>query len=661
MLSDTEVVTLINSEINNALGYDDDQTTQNRAEAYQYFYGENRSDDVVGNSQVQSLDVADMVEAVMSNMMPAFSGDTLVMFEAEGDDDTRQAVIESEVCNNQIMERNPGFWNISQSVKDALLLRNGIMKADVLETEAVTTMRLESVDDVTIGLAMQIAEQNQTKSMSNLKELKDDLYDVTITTVTTTRKLEVDTVDPTRFLINANHDSVYLDDARFISEIDYPTRTELIDQGFNEAMVNELPAYSTVTRIDALARSRSYNADVNERGSQSDRSMEEVERFTSYFRYDRDQDGVAELHRCVSVGNELLSDDLVDYQIYATGCCFVNPHQYQGISLFDKLRNIQDIKTKTLRQWLDNLDSNNHLTTVVADGSVNLDDIKSTRPGKIVRARSPEAVREMPIADLGSSSAALLSYADKMRSERGGASLDLQGAELQLAGETAHGVERQMGSKEQLAALMCRNLSETLIRSIYLLVHRTLRTKMPGEIVTRIGKEFVNIDPMTWQTRERVNVKAGLSVQERAHKKRVMEQILAKQTELFQSGMDGVLVDMESYHNALNDWGRASLIDNPERYFIDPKSKKAEAAAQQKQQEQQAAQAKEKEMNEMIFGVANQMEQMKIQLDKYKHDQDLQFDYYKAALDADLKEADMIVNNRMEMEKLDANQSTTTN
>ena len=57
MLSDTEVVTLINSEINNALGYDDDQTTQNRAEAYQYFYGENRSDDVVGNSQVQSLDV----------------------------------------------------------------------------------------------------------------------------------------------------------------------------------------------------------------------------------------------------------------------------------------------------------------------------------------------------------------------------------------------------------------------------------------------------------------------------------------------------------------------------------------------------------------------------------------------------------------------------
>ena len=46
MLSDTEVVTLINSEINNALGYDDDQTTQNRAEAYQYFYGEKRSDDV---------------------------------------------------------------------------------------------------------------------------------------------------------------------------------------------------------------------------------------------------------------------------------------------------------------------------------------------------------------------------------------------------------------------------------------------------------------------------------------------------------------------------------------------------------------------------------------------------------------------------------------
>jgi len=84
-------------------------------------------------------------------------------------------------------------------------------------------------------------------------------------------------------------------------------------------------------------------------------------------------------------------------------------------------------------------------------------------------------------------------------------------------------------------------------------------------IDVRIGNEFVTVNPNEWVERTRVNVKAGLSIQERAAKKLVLEQIVAKQTELFQSGLDGTLVSMQNYHNALTDWMRASMVDSPER------------------------------------------------------------------------------------------------
>jgi hypothetical protein len=294
---------------------------------------------------------------------------------------------------------------------------------------------------------------------------------------------------------------------------------------------------------------------------------------------------------------------------------------------------------------------------VITDAA-NMDDATSSRPGKVIRALHVDAVRELPIQNIGSSSQALLDYTDKMRSERGGASLDLQGANLQIAGQTASGIERQFTSREQLAALMTRNISETLIRSLYLLVHKTLRLHMPGELVTRISGEFTTSDPGQWPERERVNVKTGLSPGERINKKNTMEQIILKQTELFAGGMDGVLVNLQGYHNALTDWGKAANIDNPDRYFADPMSQQSQQAQQGKQQQQQEQVQREAELNQMIFGVQNQLEQAKIQIDgmgqmfdKQNEDNELRFKYFNAQLNAEIEEAKIIGNATLELEK----------
>ena len=641
MLSDSELATLVKNEISLAEGFDDDQITQNRKEALDYFYGRPRGDEVAGNSEVQSLDLADMTEAVLAQMMPAFSMDTLVMFEPDSDQDLQQSVLESKVCNNQIMERNRGYWILSETIKDALLLRNAVCNVFVSEEITVETLKLVGVDDVTIALAIAEAPENEDRELTSIKEIEPDLFDASIKSTTTERRLVVRAVDPTTFIINAEHDSIFIDGARFIAERSYPTRTDLILAGFDKKVVDDLPNTSLDEKIDTQARRRDFDH-IGRRGSELDRSMQTVEQYEAYFRVDKDEDGIAELRHLLIVGSTILMDEVVEFSQYVSGSAFVNPHSYTSLSLFDKLKNVQDLKTKALRQWVDNVENNNQVTTVAVEGQTNLDDLISSRPGKTIRVRSPDAVRELPMQDIGASSNALLDYADKMRSERGGASLDLQNASLQLAGDTAHGIERQIGSKEQLAALMTRNISESLIRSLYLLVHKVLRTQMPGEIVTRIGGEFQSIDPGTWQSRDRVNVKTGLSVQERGQMKMALESIVAKQTELFGGGMDGVLVSLQNYHNALTDWGRASMIDNPERYFVDPNSQGAQQASQAKQEQNQAASDQEEELNQMVFGMQNQLEQMKIENDRLKAEQELQFKYFDARLDAEVAEAKIV-------------------
>ena len=658
-LTDSELAGIVYQEIALAEGFDADQLTENRKQALDYFFGKPRGDEVTGCSDVVSLDVSDMIEAILANMMPAFAGDTLVMFEPDNDGDVKQAQLESDITNNIIMERNRGYWILSESIKDALLLRNGICKAQVEITEEVIHRELTAVDEISVALAIADAEPNEQRALISATEVAteigDNLVDAVIKITTETAKLVVTSVDPTTFLTNENTTSIFLDDIRFMAERSYPTRTELIEGGFDKKVVNDLPVTTQNTKTDTRARDR--KEDVERKGSQIDKSEETVEQYEVYMRVDRDKDGISELHKIIAVSRIILLDEVVDFHPYATGTAFVNPHKYNSISLFDKLKPIQDIKTKGIRQWIDNIEANNNVTTVVTDAA-NLDDASESRPGKVIRSLHLDAVKELPIQNLGASSAALLEYTDKMRSERGGASLDLQGAELQIAGDTAHGIERQFSSREQLAALMTRNISETLIRSLYLLVHRTLRLHMPGEIVSRIGGEFTTSDPGQWPERERVNVKTGLSIGERINKKNTLEQIIAKQTELFAGGMDGVLVNLQGYHNALTDWGKAANIDNPDRYFSDPASQASQEAQQGKQQARQDQTQREEQLNQMIFGVQNQLEQARVQLegmgqlmDKREADNELRFKYFEANLKAETEEAKIVGNATLELEK----------
>jgi len=271
---------------------------------------------------------------------------------------------------------------------------------------------------------------------------------------------------------------------------------------------------------------------------------------------------------------------------------------------------------------------------VVTEG-VEEETATDSRPGGLIRAESIEDVFPLPIDDIGRSSLALLDYADKMRSERGGASLDLQSAELQLAGETAHGIERQYTSKEQLAQLMTRTIAETLLRQTFWLIHETLRTEHNGVVEIPDGRDFIQADPAQWPYRDEIEIVAGMTGSERAEKKQAMAEVLAQQEKLIEVGVgSGILTDLQKYHDALTDWTAAGGIKAAGRYWTDPRSPESQEAQQIDSQQKRAAAQQQQQREDKLFNTQISITAEQENTKRMDNMTQLRFDYWKEVLDS---------------------------
>ncbi len=648
-MNEDAVRAAIQMEIGLATGWDGDELSALRTDALQYYFGERPKAGLEGTSSVVSTDVADMLEAVVAQMMPGFTGDAVVEFDANDAEDEEQAQTESDIINFIILEQNRGFVLLQEAVRDALLLRNGWIKVWLDDSETVSIERFPGVNPLAIAAIEAMDRDDNVTLEVETEENENDtsLVDAKVMVTRRMKRLRLKSVDPTLMSWEAAWDSVFLPGIRFVAERDWITRTDLIKQGFSKDKVNSAPAgiSQDVQGTDTQQRyTRPGGGGIagDSRGEVTitDKSMQYLDVYEVYIRIDEDGDGIAEQRRVMMAGGVILSDEIVDFIPYATGTPFLQSHSLNGLGLFDKLKQTQDVKSAGLRNWIDNQKAVNTSRLAVDEKTTNINDATNNRPGGIVRTKGAPANSIMPIqtVDVGPSALLLLEYADKMRSEAGGASLDLQAAELQLAGETAHGVERQMSSKEQLAAMMSRTLAETLIRTTWELTHQAARSWLNAPVEARRGGRQSSSNPAEWGARARINLKTGLSVAERGSMQGQLATIIQQQTAAMQNGLAGVVTDLPQLYNALLDWSRAGLIDNGERYWINPSSPESKQRQQQMQQQQQQKEQQAVQIAGMAATAEQQAAQIKAIQDQTESNADRQFDYWKEALRAAVEE-----------------------
>ena len=619
-----------------------------RRDAWNMFLCRPRGDEIAGRSAVIDTTLRDHYHAMMSTIMPSFATDNIVQFEPYGPDDEDKADAESQAVNNIFTEDNSGYNELTAAVGDALLFRNGVIKVWIeTETESIVQRFNPELSPEQAGLAV---EESGWEVHSI--DVTADSIDVSATK--DTERLRVKSIEPSYFFVDPNAPDQDVNSHLRCGERVILRRGELVAMGISKAKVSQLdeitdyasPATQT-TNSDTLAKN------IDETPSYLSSSTWD-EQLTDCFWLYRFVDNERWRFLMGAGGQILLLSDSVSFWPYASGSGFPIPHRWSGLSLFDLLEQTSNSKTNATRQLNDNLNVANNQRPIIDPKMTDMDSVVNGAPGRAILSKRPGEVGFMPFNDISSNSMQFLSYLDEVAGRQAGAALDLASPDAQaLKDVSGISAEMQLGPKEMLASQIGRNLAESLVRQTFLLIHRVLREEFSGTITYRQTDEWVQADPSEWLPRNRINIVVGLSPGERRRKRAMLGEIISMQMQLIQGGTANITTSWKGVHAAITDWMRAGELDSSEGYFLDPEGRESLEAQQAQQQQAQAQQ----QADQVIQQLAVDMEQQTLELDKYKHDSDLQFKYFDARLDAQVKseieEAKLVVEGIKDVENAD--------
>lgn len=608
-MDDRDLDSLIEREISEALGSDSDELQGLRARALDYYFGRPRGDEKSGRSKLQSLDLADMVESVLAQVIPAFTDDLAIEFEVPSGE--TEAILQAEdegIAVNHVIQKEIGGFNLFYVLfKDALLLKNCVAEVLLDETEEVRIDEYKGLGPMEL-MALTGDPREGRKVIDSLVPASPETVDVVLKTITRRKKIRVTPVPPDEVRINSDHDKPTLEDARFVSRRRIMRESELLALGIDEELVNGLPMFGS--RTDTTQNSRAQVAkewDVDT-ANMLDRPVSVDD---CWMRVDYDGDGLVERRRVLRGENgTILSNEPVNYMGLVSGTAFINPHKWLGISLYDKLKEIQDYKTHFLRQAADNASVANNARFGYLENAVNLDHLYNSKPGGGVALKRVDALVPIPTPNILPSVFEMLSYGDKMRTERSGASLDMQSQQVPLQNRTAHGAERVISSMEQITTLMADTLAMTVVKGVYLAVHTLLREHFPeGYEVPKQGQtqSYRKVTPGRWGPRGSISLTLGLSVGERIKMAGALQKVIDQQTTLLQQGGQGTLVTEANIYRSLVEFARMAGLPNPKQYWVDPLSEEGQKAQEGKAKAQQEAAQKQEAAQQQIIDLQREV------------------------------------------------------
>ena len=501
-ITEENIVSRIDGEIAEALGFDD-EISQQRAKAMRYYYGEPFGNEVDGRSQYVDSTVQDSVEWIKPSLMRVFaSGDELVQFEPNGPNEVDAAKQATDYVNYVLQRQNNGWEVLYSWFTDALLQKNGIIKVWWDEYEEDVREEYHNLNDMELEALVTNADVEVVEhslSASAMISPGEGYHDIVIKRSMAGGSIKVENVPPEEFLIN--REAKDIQDARFICHRVRKTLSELRVM-YPDIDEEELRGADGGNVTWDMERESRYSFDHTSMGSNAapEESMKEYYLHESFLTTDYDNDGIAELRKVCTVGSTVLSNEEVDSIPFISITPIKIPHKFFGLSIADLVMPIQNIKSTLMRNLLDNMYNQNFGRYAVLEGQANLDDLLTARPGGIVRVKSPQAVTPLATPTLEPYTFQMLEYLDEVRESRAGVSRTSQGMNDQAltSHTTATAVNAVMTAAQSRVELVARQFAETGVKDLMLRIYELLVKNMDREKVIKLRGEWVPIDPTSW-------------------------------------------------------------------------------------------------------------------------------------------------------------------
>jgi GrpB-like predicted nucleotidyltransferase (UPF0157 family) len=573
-MEQNELKSILQSEIDDAIGFIESETVEQRKQALEAYLRQPYGNEVEGKSQIVTGEVAEAIDGALPSLVRIFTGsDNIVVFEPQGPRDEASAKQATDYCNWVFNRDNAGVAILHDWFKDALMQKNGIVKAYWENKEDITKERYFDLSDDELAMlmsdeTMEIVEQDTTE-LPIIDPMGQPVVDpmgmpvmsathnVVVQQKKKSGKVTIENVPPEEFLISKKARTIA--DSPFVAHRQMLTRSDLVAMGFNKKQVEGLQM------DDALAytpeRVARYSAGEQPYQTQTDDpSMQEIEVFECYVKTDMNGKGIAALTQVFYASNEILQDEdgkemveEVDYVPFHSICPIPIPHKFFGNSLADRTVDLQLIKTTITRQMLDNLYLTNNARVVAVEGQVNLDDLLTSTAGGVIRAKSQGAVQQLVVQNVANQAFPMLQYLDTVQSKRTGVSDASQGLDPAiLQNVTAAAVASMQQAGAGKIELMARIFAETGVKSLFQGILHLLCKYQDKARMVRMRGEFVEFDPRTWANQYDVSINVGLGAGNRQEQMAMLSMVLAKQEQLIaQYGPANPYVSPAQYRGTL--------------------------------------------------------------------------------------------------------------
>lgn len=689
-LTDDDLKSIIDAHAEDALGVENGELTAERAYALDRYHGRPYGNEVEGRSQIVSKDLSEAVDWAMPAIMRIFAqGGTVVEFDPVGPEDEQQAEIETDYVNQVVMKDNAGWIVLHDAIKDTLLLKNGYVKHFWEETEKLEEpeykgLTLPEVQKLLGDLQQDGCEfkiTGQDESVIETPQGPLPVFDLKLRIVRKEGKVRIEAVPCEEVRVSRSCRGS-LQDSPYVEHRTIKTRSELIEMGMPRDFVDDLPAYSQQGLSNQeFSRDSVSDESMRNGNASSDKSMDEIEYREIYVRVDWDDDGVAELRKVIIAGNEIPPGD--DWnepvpEVALTGFVAKRvPHRHIGESIFDDLGDLQEIKTTLLRQLLDNIYLINNSEKVVNE-RVNIADLLESTPGGIKRVEGldPVAGAVMPLItpNMAGDILPVVDYVDGIKESRTGITKASAGLDPDTLSDVTKGAYMEnMARASQKIEMLTRMICETGVKELCLRVHSLLCRYQDKQRLVRMKGRFVPINPQEWRERTDLTVKVGLGTGNEEDRQRKLMIVAQLQRDML---APLGLVEAKQAFALFADVAKTLGFDMPDKFSMSPDSpefqqkqqqpptpdplvqvqqmklqadaQRFQAESQQRQGEKQAEMQmqttvdqnrQEWEARQKTMEQQNMMalEQAKIQADDLKHQREMEFQRWKAELDAATK------------------------
>lgn len=575
-----------------------------RVRAVEYYRGEMKDlPHDKGRSGMVSRDVRAHVKKVLPAVIRTIlGGDNVVEFMPVGQADEEAAEQATDFVSLVLIGEADARRAIENAIHDAMLQRNGVLKwwheaKQVARISRHTGLTDDALTVLVGDFSVEVLEHSASEATTEAGPAL--LHDVKIRLVLTEKRYRTAAVPRERFLIHP--DAVTLQDSLLTGEKTEIRRSDLIAMGYDRDLVDNLSISNR--EDDESDDRRDFDA---QHQTEAERANQQIDYYDLYIRIDLDGDGIAELRHMTFAGGRkernLLEDKECDEVQFCDLAVMRQPHQWEGISLYDALRDLQQAKTVLLRQTLDNLYWQNNPQPVMVDGALkNPDDVYWPELGLPIHVRegvdARAAVQFMQVPFVAQASFGMLDYLYAEATDRTGisdASAGLAPDALQNMTAKASAMVEQAGIGQ--TEMMVRTIADGL-RVFFRGLLRLIVQHQDVPRTVRLRGEWVQFDPRQWNAEMDCTVNTGLGAGTRERDLMVMQQVLMLQEKMLAGfgPVNNPFVKANHVSAAISKLVESAGLRTPGLYFHEPTEEEIaamqEAAASQPDPEQMKLQA----------------------------------------------------------------------